>query len=78
MAKRTKLILEGDEAKELVLAAIGNPYLIIVEKDDNVYSKVTNGFDVGLVFEWIKRLAKEDKAFKEALADFVIDLSKEC
>ena len=77
----TRKIYLNENDKELILAALGNPYFLIVEKerkdDVKVYSKVTEGFDIGYIFEWIIAYAREDEEFKKALADFVIDLSKE-
>jgi len=70
-----------DEAEVLFKAMHGYPYFIIVDDDDekkSFISNLTEGFDVGLVFEWIKGYARENEDFKKKLADFVIDLSKEC
>ena len=74
-----KVRLEGEEAKELVMAAFGNPHLIIVHgKGDNkeVYGKITGGFDFDYLFNFMLQLAESDKKFKERLCNFVIDASK--
>ena len=68
-----------NEAEALFKALHGYPYLIIVDDEKESYiSNCTDGFNVGLVFDWIKEYARENEEFKKALADFVIDLSKEC
>lgn len=82
MEKNNKQIILDDSEKELRLAALGNPFFILVQKEKEdvikIYSKVTDGFDIGYIFDWIKEFAREDKDFKAVLSDFVIELSKEC
>lgn len=71
--------LSQSEAKPLVLAATGKPYFLLVDMDnDEFLSNVKEGFDLKHVFEWLANYARENKEFKTALTDFVIDLSKEC
>lgn len=71
--------LSQSEAEPLVLAATGKPYFLLVDvENDEFLSNVKEGFDLGHVFEWLANYARENKEFKTALTDFVIDLSKEC
>lgn len=76
-----KIILSGEKAKPLVLAAVGKPHLILVEDENGDYiSNVTNGFDVSMVFKWIKKYAqshKDNKEFQSFFADCLIELNKE-
>ena len=75
------LYLGEIESKFLELMAKDCPYFIIAQKETNkgikVYSSVTEGFDIDFLFEWIKYYAREDKDFRNALCDYIIDLSKE-
>lgn len=53
MEQKHEIILEGAEAKPLVLSAIGCPYFLIVQDDVTkkdrtaIRSHVSEGFDVG-------------------------------
>lgn len=68
-----------EEAEVLFKAMAGCPYFIIVDNEDNsCMSNFSDDFDISLVFEWIKEYARANEDFKKDLADFVIDLSKEC
>lgn len=68
------------ERQMLDLAAKGCPYLLIVQKDckrgTKVYTRVIAGFDMDNLFRWIREYAQREPEFKKALADYVIDLSK--
>ena len=73
---KTKLILEGEDAKPLVLAATGCPHFVIVQDHSGrVHSKVTEDFDMEHVFNWLRDFAHENSDFCKALADFVIDVA---
>lgn len=75
--KKEMIVLSGEEAKPLVLAATGSPYLLIVEeKGLGVHHVARNGFDMDYLFDFIKDIAQKDSDFKKALADYIIDLSK--
>lgn len=75
-----KIILEGKQAKPLVLAAIGCPYFLIVQQETKNgtknYSHVSAGFDLGAVFDWLKNYADTDAEFRAALSNFIIDLTQ--
>lgn len=70
--------LSQEESQPLVMAATGSPYFLLVDTEEGFYASIKEGFDVSHIFDWIVRYARDDKEFKDALADFVIDLSKEC
>ena len=71
--------LSTKEVKPLFEAMSGKPYFLIVDTEEDAFlANVKEGFDVGHIFKWLANYAKEDKEFKAALADFIIDLSKEC
>ena len=75
----TVIPLTDEEAEPLVLAATQHPYLIIAQDEDGGYvSTITEGFDMDALFHLVALYARENAEFKAQLADFVIDLSKEC
>ncbi len=79
MEKLEIIHLSDEEAAPLVLAATGHPYLIVAEDEDGAYvSNIAEGFDMEALFHLIAGYARENVEFKAQLADFVIDLSKEC
>lgn len=77
-----QIILEGAEAKPLVLSALGCPYFLVVQ--DNVTknnrtairSHISEGFDIGHVFDWLTDYADEDADFRNVLMDFAIGVGK--
>ena len=80
---KEEILLDGKEAKPLVLAALGCPYFLIVQDDVSknnrtlIHSHVSTGFNVGYVFDWLTDYAKNDEDFRQVLLDFVIDVSRE-
>ena len=71
-----KVLIEGDAAKELVLAATGNPYFIAVAEGDKTLMRWSDGFNVGTLLDLIAELAEQDKNFKNVFCNFIIDYSK--
>lgn len=71
-----KVLIEGDAAKELVLAATGNPYFIAVAEGDKTLMRWSDGFNVGTLLDLIVELAEQDKNFKNVFCNFIIDYSK--
>lgn len=71
-----KVLIEGDAAKELVLAATGNPYFIAVADGDKTLMRWNDGFNVGTLLDLIAELAEQDKNFKNVFCDFIIYYSK--
>ena len=77
-----KIILEGAEAKPLVLSALGCTYFLIVQDDAShneqtvIRSHVSEGFDIGHVFDWLTDYADADGEFRQVLLDFVIDVGE--
>lgn len=77
MGNETKSLPE-EVNNALVLAANGAPYLLIVNEDGvGVHRVVKDGFDCDWLFDYIKDLAREEKGFRTALADYIIELSQE-
>lgn len=77
MGKETNRLPE-EVNNALVLAANGAPYLLIVNEDGvGVHRVVKDGFDCDWLFDYIKDLAREEKGFRTALADYIIELSQE-
>ena len=80
---KEEILLDGKEAKPLVLAALGCPYYLVVQDDVSrndktlIHSHVSTGFNVGYVFDWLMDFAKNDEDFRQVLLDFVIDASQE-
>lgn len=71
------IMLSGEEAKPLVLAATGSPYFLIVEERGvGVHHVIRNGFDADWLFDFIKDYATKNPDFKKELANYIIDLSK--
>lgn len=71
-----KIVWEGDEAEELVLAATGRPFLIIVEKENGDITMRTNNFNRNHVIRLVKAYAENSKEFRAQLPDVLIELSK--
>lgn len=67
---------EGDEAKELVLAATGRPFLILVEDEDGGLLLKRNGIDNQTIVDLIVAMAEHSHEFRDELADYIIELSK--
>lgn len=72
-----KVIEITEEELELIKAMNKNPYFIILQGKEGSYVKVSDGFDVCCIFDWIIQYAREEEDFKKILADLIIDLSKE-
>ena len=66
-----------EEEFEIIKAMKKNPYFIMLQDKDGSYVRVSDGFDVCCIFDWIIQYAREEKDFKKVLADLIIDLSKE-
>lgn len=67
-----------EQAKPIMLAVAGKPYFLLVREKGKCYnSSMTQDFDLGALFHWLILHAREDKEFRNRLADYVIDLSKE-
>jgi hypothetical protein len=79
--KPTKtFIIDEELAKPFALAAEGNPYFVLVQIKDGVYSTVSEGFALEYVLNWLVDYAKENELgdeFKQAVSDLLLDLSKE-
>lgn len=71
-----KVLIEGDAAKELVLAATGNPYFIAVADGDKTLMRWSDGFNVGTLLDLIAELTEQDKNLKNVFCNFIIDYSK--
>ena len=75
------MILSGDEAKPLVLAATGSPYFILVKDENGEFIvNMSNGFNIGAVFAYLGEFIKDNKSNKDiqsAVSDCIIELSKE-
>lgn len=67
---------EGDEAKELVLAATGRPFLILVEDEDGGLLLKRNGIDNQTIVDLIVAMAEHSNQFRDELADYIIELTK--
>lgn len=76
MKTRTEIRYEGDEAKELVLAATGRPFLLLVEDEDGGILLKNNGFRLQTVVEMVKTMAEADSRFRRQLPDILIEISK--
>lgn len=76
MKTRTEIRYEGDEAKELVLAATGRPFLILVEDEDGGLLLKRNGIDNQTIVDLIVAMAEHSNQFRDELADYIIELSK--
>lgn len=74
MGKEYK-ILEGEEAKPLVLAATGSPYFIAVQTKKGFIWHIGKGFDIGHILQWLRDYAADNPEFRQTLADFVIDVA---
>lgn len=75
------IIYANEESKELLQALGGFPFFVVVhntiETKGTARARMSKEFDTDHLFAAIKSLARKDKAFKEKLADYIIDLSKE-
>lgn len=76
MKTRTEIRYEGDEAKELVLAATGSPFLILVEDEDGGLLLKRNGIDNQTIVDLIVAMAEHSNQFRDELADYIIEISK--
>lgn len=75
--QREMILLSGEEAKPLVLAATGSPYFLIVEERGvGVHHIVRNGFDLDWVFDFIKDFTEKNPEFKDELSNKIIELSE--
>ncbi len=72
---KKKIILEGEEAKPLVLAATGKPYFIMVQTKKGYLWHVEKGFDLDHILQWLRDYAADDPEFRQVLANFVIDVA---
>lgn len=67
-----------EQAKPIMLAVSGKSYFLLVHEKGKCYnSSITQDFDLGALFHWLILHARENKEFRDRLADYVIDLSKE-
>lgn len=73
-----EVLFEGDLSKALGLAALSNPHFCITQFGDNVFIDATPDFDMDCLFGALREMARKKPRFKAKLADYVIDLSKEC
>lgn len=76
MKTYTEIRYEGDEAKELVLAATGRPFLILVEDEDDGLLLKRNGIDNQTIVDMIVAMAEHSNQFRDELADYIIEISK--
>lgn len=76
MKTYTEIRYEGDEAKELVLAATGRPFLILVEDEDGGLLLKRNGIDNQTIVDLIVAMAEHSNQFRDELADYIIEISK--
>lgn len=76
MKTHTEIRYEGDEAKELVLAATGRPFLILVEDEDGGLLLKRNGIDNQTIVDLIVAMAEHSNQFRDELADYIIEISK--
>lgn len=69
------------ETQELWQALNGYPFFIVVQDSfatkGLAAARVSRNFDYDHLFNVIKVIARTNKAFKEKLTDYIIDLSKE-
>ena len=77
MAK-SKLIPFDEEQRIWNCCQQGDPYMLIVQDGDIVRNVIKGDFDMKLVFQFIINFLefKKDEKTKSALADFIIELSK--
>lgn len=76
MKTYTEIRYEGDEAKELVLAATGRPFLILVEDEDGGLLLKRNGIDNQTIVDLIVAMAEHSNQFRDELANYIIEISK--
>jgi hypothetical protein len=76
-----KVIFIDKDKQELMQAIEGFPFFVVVQDTidtkGTARARMSKEFDTDHLFAAIKSLARKDKAFKEKLADYIIDLSKE-
>ena len=70
-------VFDGKLSQPLAYAALGCPHMVVTQVEDDVIAEATPGFDTDNLFLVIKDLARSNSKFKEALADYIIELSKE-
>lgn len=75
------IIYADEDSRELLQALGGYPFFVVVqdsfETKGSAHGRVSNNFDFDHLFDMIKLLARKNPAFKQKLADYIIDLSKE-
>ena len=78
--KKEVIFLSDEEAKPLVLAAIGNPYFILVKDENGEFTaSMSNGFNLGAIFAYLETILKENKDnndIQSAMTNCIIELSK--
>ena len=74
-----KIIIDENLAEGLSLAA-KNPYFMLVQTENGVYSNISEGFYLDNVIEFLVEYAKTNElgpSFKDAISDMLLDLYKE-
>lgn len=73
-----KMIHVDEEQRIWNCCQQGDPYMLIVQDGDIVRNAIKGDFDMKLVFQFIINFLefKTDAKTKSALADFIIELSK--
>lgn len=66
----------NERIAELEACANGTPYFLILQKGDNVSSRLMPGFDVGLIFQALTRIMEQMPQYKNEYADNIIELTK--
>lgn len=66
----------NERIAELEACANGTPYFLVLQRGDNVSSRLMPGFDVGLIFQALTRIMEQMPQYKSEYADNIIELTK--